>query len=334
MPKPLSLPFDPIARADELWQQRWGPVPSMAAITSIMRAHQILLAEVDAVVKPYGLTFARYEALVLLTFSKAGELPMSKIGERLMVHPTSVTNTVDRLVRSGLVDKRPNPNDGRGTLASITEKGREVVRGGHPRPDGDGLRARRVRRRGVRGDLRDAAPAAGGGARTSTSSSRSGRAADGPSQGPRPARRSPRRPVTLGAMKAKCADPLPGDGLRHRRHAAGAVHRHDRRSTASTPARATMRGLADPRCAVHRLPGLRLRPGLQGEVAVRQAAVGAGRRHASRSPRSSWSARSPARSEPLVADGSAASRQGLSRAPPEPPGELAGGLPSTFTRTS
>lgn len=127
VPKPLSLPFDPIARADDLWKQRWGSVPSMAAITSIMRAHQILLSQVDAVVKPYGLTFARYEALVLLTFSKAGELPMSKIGERLMVHPTSVTNTVDRLVRSGLVDKRPNPNDGRGTLASITGKGREVV---------------------------------------------------------------------------------------------------------------------------------------------------------------------------------------------------------------
>ncbi|GAA2472723.1 MarR family winged helix-turn-helix transcriptional regulator [Streptomyces sp. NPDC059506] len=129
MPKSLSLPFDPIARADELWRQRWGAVPAMAAITSIMRAHQILLSQVDAVVKPYGLTFARYEALVLLTFSKAGELPMSKIGERLMVHPTSVTNTVDRLVRSGFVDKRPNPNDGRGTLASITARGREVVEG-------------------------------------------------------------------------------------------------------------------------------------------------------------------------------------------------------------
>ncbi|MET7288135.1 MarR family transcriptional regulator [Streptomyces sp. NPDC005573] len=127
MPKPLGLPFDPIARADELWKQRWGGVPSMAAITSIMRAQQILLAEVDAVVKPYGLTFARYEALVLLTFSKTGALPMSKIGERLMVHPTSVTNTVDRLVRSGLVAKQPNPKDGRGTLAVITDKGREVV---------------------------------------------------------------------------------------------------------------------------------------------------------------------------------------------------------------
>ncbi|MBB5935802.1 MarR family winged helix-turn-helix transcriptional regulator [Streptomyces zagrosensis] len=127
MAKPLRLTFDPIARAGELWQQRWGPVPSMAAITSIMRAQQILLGQVDAVVRPYGLTFARYEALVLLTFSRAGELPMSKIGERLMVHPTSVTNTVDRLVTSGLVAKRPNPNDGRGTLASITDRGREVV---------------------------------------------------------------------------------------------------------------------------------------------------------------------------------------------------------------
>ncbi|WUD73126.1 MarR family transcriptional regulator [Streptomyces sp. NBC_00510] len=126
MPKPLSLPFDPIARADDIWTRRWGRVPSMVAITSIMRAQQILLSQVDSVVKPYGLTFARYEALVLLAFSKEGELPMSKIGERLMVHPTSVTNTVDRLVAAGLVAKRPNPNDGRGTLASITVKGREV----------------------------------------------------------------------------------------------------------------------------------------------------------------------------------------------------------------
>jgi DNA-binding MarR family transcriptional regulator len=125
--KPLSLPFDPIARADELWARKWGELPSMAAITSIMRAQQILLGQVDAVVKPYGLTFARYEALVLLAFSQAGELPMSKIGQRLMVHPTSVTNTVDRLVAAGLVAKRPNPNDGRGTLASITGRGREIV---------------------------------------------------------------------------------------------------------------------------------------------------------------------------------------------------------------
>ena len=123
MPKPLSLPFDPIARADELWKQRWGNVPSMAAITSIMRAHQILLAEVDAVVKPYGLTFARYEALVLLTFARSGRLPMRTMGERLQLHPTSVTNIVDRLQADGLVRRVPHPTDRRATLVEITEPG-------------------------------------------------------------------------------------------------------------------------------------------------------------------------------------------------------------------
>jgi DNA-binding MarR family transcriptional regulator len=99
----------------------------MAAVTSIMRAQQILLAELDTVLRPHGLTFARYEALVLLTFSRRGVLPMRVIGQRLMVHPTSATNTIDRLERQGLVVRRPNPRDGRGKLAEITEAGREVV---------------------------------------------------------------------------------------------------------------------------------------------------------------------------------------------------------------
>ena len=121
------LPFDPVERAFALWQQRWGTSTSMLAVTSLMRAHQLVLAEVDAIVKPYDLTFARYEALVLLTFSRRGSLPLSKIGERLQVHPTSVTNIVDRLTKSGLVARRPNPEDGRGVLAEITPDGRVVV---------------------------------------------------------------------------------------------------------------------------------------------------------------------------------------------------------------
>src|ERR1700719_5340790 len=99
----------------------------MAAVTSIMRAQQILLGELDALLRPYGLTFARYEALVLLTFSRRGALPLGLIGERLMVHPTSVTNIIDRLERQQMVIRRPNPADGRGRLAEITDAGRAVV---------------------------------------------------------------------------------------------------------------------------------------------------------------------------------------------------------------
>lgn len=125
--KPLNLPFDPIDRAAESWRTHFGASSAMAAVTSIMRAHQILLSQLDSLLKSYDLTFARYEALVLLTFSKNGALPLSKIGERLMVHPTSVTNTVDRLERSGFVRRLPNPRDGRGVLAEITATGRDVV---------------------------------------------------------------------------------------------------------------------------------------------------------------------------------------------------------------
>jgi DNA-binding MarR family transcriptional regulator len=125
--KPLDLPFDPIERAAQIWDERFGPAEAMAAVTSIMRAQQILLAGLDGLLRPYGLTFARYEALVLLGFSRTGALPLRVIGERLMVHPTSVTNTIDRLERDGLVQRRPNPRDGRGTLAEITPSGREVM---------------------------------------------------------------------------------------------------------------------------------------------------------------------------------------------------------------
>jgi DNA-binding MarR family transcriptional regulator len=99
----------------------------MASATSIMRVQQLLLGEFDATVGRHGLTFARYEALVLLAFSRDGHLPMSKMGQRLMVHPTSVTNIVQRLAAQGLVERAPNPADGRGMLATITPAGRTVM---------------------------------------------------------------------------------------------------------------------------------------------------------------------------------------------------------------
>src|ERR1039457_2577099 len=86
--KPMDLPFDPIERRAAIWERRFCEPRAMAAVTSIMRAPQILLGELDTLLRPFGLTFARYEALVLLSFSLAGALPLRMIGERLMVHPT------------------------------------------------------------------------------------------------------------------------------------------------------------------------------------------------------------------------------------------------------
>jgi DNA-binding MarR family transcriptional regulator len=121
------LPFDPILRAAAIWDQRIGPSRTMAAVTSVMRVQQILLSAVDGALRPHGLTFARYEALVLLTFSRTGRLPMRVMGERLQLHPTSVTNIVDRLQADVLVRRIPHPTDRRATLVEITDTGSDLL---------------------------------------------------------------------------------------------------------------------------------------------------------------------------------------------------------------
>ena len=121
------LPFDPIQEASRLWALRWGETPRMRAVTSLMRVHQLVLTELDELLRPLGLTFARYEVLVLLSFSRRGALPLGKIGERLQVHATSVTPLVKRLESAGLIQRTPHPEDGRAVLASITPEGRQVL---------------------------------------------------------------------------------------------------------------------------------------------------------------------------------------------------------------
>lgn len=124
-----SPSFDPIAEATRLWGEHgWAEsAGGMAALTSLMRAHQLALSLVESVLKPLGITFARYEVLMLLVFSQRGTLPMSVIGSRLQVHATSVTNAVDRLERADLVRRLPHPSDRRATLVEITDSGRRLA---------------------------------------------------------------------------------------------------------------------------------------------------------------------------------------------------------------
>jgi len=121
------LPFDPIEEAATHWRHRWGGVEAMRAVTSLMRVQQLVLARLDELLRPHGLTFARYEALVLLSFSRHGALPLGKMGERLQVHPTSVTSIVDRLEASGHVRRKRHPTDRRTTMAALTAAGRQAV---------------------------------------------------------------------------------------------------------------------------------------------------------------------------------------------------------------
>jgi DNA-binding MarR family transcriptional regulator len=124
------LPFDPIAEARRQWDAHWegGATPAMAAVTSIMRAQQIINARLNELLAPLDLTFARYEALMLLFYSRRGELPLGKISDRLQVHRASVTNVVDKLSERGYVERVQHEQDRRAVLASITAEGRRAAR--------------------------------------------------------------------------------------------------------------------------------------------------------------------------------------------------------------
>lgn len=123
------LPVDPIAEARRQWRAHgWeDAADGMAAVTSVMRAHQLMLARVDRALKPFALSFARYEMLRLLAFTRSGTLPMSSAIARLQVHPASVTGAVDRLERDGLVRREPHRHDGRATVLVLTDEGRDLV---------------------------------------------------------------------------------------------------------------------------------------------------------------------------------------------------------------
>jgi DNA-binding MarR family transcriptional regulator len=126
---PPPLRFDPIKEAARQWRSHWGDASTapMAAVTSIMRTEQILMARLNEALEPFDLTFPRYEALMLLYLSRAGELPLGKMGARLQVHPTSVTNLIDGLEQRGYAARKAHPTDRRATLAAITPRGREIA---------------------------------------------------------------------------------------------------------------------------------------------------------------------------------------------------------------
>ena len=120
--------LDLIGETRRNWNERGIREPeAMAAATSLARAQQVVLGRINQALGDFSLTFSRYEALALLSFARNESMGMARMGERLQVHPTSVTSTIDRLERDGLVIRSPHPDDRRATLATLTDNGREVL---------------------------------------------------------------------------------------------------------------------------------------------------------------------------------------------------------------
>lgn len=125
----MTTDRDPIAEARRQWVAHgWeDAADGMALVTSLVRVNQLIQERIDAVLRPLELSFARYEVLRVLSFSRSDSIPMTRLSSLLQVHPTSVTSVVAKLQAQGYVDRLRREQDRRVILAAITPQGHEIV---------------------------------------------------------------------------------------------------------------------------------------------------------------------------------------------------------------
>jgi DNA-binding MarR family transcriptional regulator len=101
----------------------------MRAWQALLHAHHDVTGSLEAELQEgHGLSMADYDVLVRLARSPDRALRMSDLAERVMLSPSGLTRLVDRLVARGLVHRRPDPEDGRAALASVSDEGLRVIR--------------------------------------------------------------------------------------------------------------------------------------------------------------------------------------------------------------
>ncbi|MFJ3778929.1 MarR family winged helix-turn-helix transcriptional regulator [Streptomyces sp. NPDC090075] len=96
----------------------------------ILRVRDLLLRELDGVLSELGTSHAKYQVLSIVCSEPDG-VQLSEIAARASVHSTTMTATIDRLVRGGLIERRADPGDRRRILAVATREGHNLYRRAH-----------------------------------------------------------------------------------------------------------------------------------------------------------------------------------------------------------
>jgi len=113
------------------WQHRRPDVDfsPLEVVSRVLRAAHYLQARLDGVAATYGLSHTG-DLDVLTNLDRAGspyERTPSELADLQLVTAGGMTVRLNRLQRAGLIERRPNPHDGRGVLVRLTPKGRQLV---------------------------------------------------------------------------------------------------------------------------------------------------------------------------------------------------------------
>lgn len=105
----------------------------VAAWAAVLRVHAALVPMLsERVARITGLTLAWYDVLLELQAADERRLRLRELGERVVLSRSRVSRVVDELVAAGLVERSPDPEDGRATFAVITDAGLAAFRAAAP----------------------------------------------------------------------------------------------------------------------------------------------------------------------------------------------------------
>jgi DNA-binding MarR family transcriptional regulator len=110
---PLGAPFD-----DE----------ELAAWHGMLRTHARVIRELDQQLdRHHRMSVSEFDVLITLDNAPDGQLRMSDLADRVVLSPSGLTRLVARLERDQLVSRRPDPHDGRSSLAELLPAGRRAL---------------------------------------------------------------------------------------------------------------------------------------------------------------------------------------------------------------
>jgi DNA-binding MarR family transcriptional regulator len=100
----------------------------VAIVARIGRIANLFDQSTDALMAEYGLSRSSWD--VLASLRRAGppyDLSPTELYQALMRSSGAMTNQLHRLEKAGLIERRPDPGDGRGRLVRLTSRGRRLV---------------------------------------------------------------------------------------------------------------------------------------------------------------------------------------------------------------
>ena len=161
---------DPVEKARRTWAERHPDESGFVVLVSMLRTYNLLMREMERLLKPLELTLSRFEVLLLLSFTRGRALPVMRLRDLLMIHGSSATYLVDRLSGAGWVAREADPRDRRVSIVRLTDEGARMVERGVDALAGAGFgpiaglpEDDRHALAGLLGALRGAPPPDGGG---------------------------------------------------------------------------------------------------------------------------------------------------------------------------